>query len=132
MPWQAVPGSSLLIPSGPQGKHLHVVLLGPVVIAGMGAKPHLVFASVTTLRADLPHDPTCIISAGEHPFVTRESYVFYRKLRVDDIEHVQARVAEHVWTEHAPCSDALLARILAGVGESRAVSGEFRKLFGHA
>ena len=131
MPWQAAPGCTLLIPSGPNSKkHLHVVLLGPVVLPSYGNAQQLVFVSVTTLNPGMPFDPTCVIAPSEHEFVKHESWIAYRYMRVDSEAHARERVGEHVWHEHAPCSNSLLQRILEGVCTSRFTNGEFRRLFG--
>ena len=55
--WQASAGATLLVPSGPIGQHLFVVLCDPVVLAGYGLNPCVVMANLSTVRAGIPHDP---------------------------------------------------------------------------
>lgn len=129
MSWQAAPGCTLLVPSGP-GKHLHVVVLGPVVVQGYGTAPQVAMVSVTSKRPGIHCDAACEIAPGEHEFVQRESYVAYRYLRIDAEAHAAKLIGDGIWTAHAPCSAALFERIRAGVCASQFTRGEFRQLFG--
>lgn len=128
--WQAVPGQTLLIPSGP-GLHLFFLILGPVVLADYGPSPQLAMASATTLRDGIPHDPACVLEAGEHPFVQHRSYVAYRYMRLDTSQHVEKMVSSAVWKTHETCSADLLRRIVAGVCQSRLTPREYKRIFVH-
>lgn len=128
--WTASPGSSLLVPSGPSGLHLFVLVLGPVVLPSYGPTPQLVMVSATTLRADIPHDPACVLNPGDHPFIQHPSYISYRHIRVDGSPHVQQMVQQEVWLPHTPCSPELLSKIVSGVCTSRLTPREFKRLFG--
>jgi hypothetical protein len=72
-------GCTLLIPSGtvadPDGKHWFVVATNPC-----DAGFHLL-VSISSVMPNRVHDPTCLLEAGEHPFLNRQSYVFYRMPR---------------------------------------------------
>src|ERR1700754_369328 len=99
MAWQAVPGATLLVPSG-EKKHLHVVVLGPVAVQDYGSAPQIALVSITTKYPGVPFDPACEVAAGEHDFVRHDSWVAYRHLRIDSEAHAHARIADHVWFEH--------------------------------
>ena len=73
--WQAVAGATLLVPSGPTGKHLFIVLCDPVVLPGYGPQSCVLMASVSTVRTEIPYDETCVLEPGCHPFITQRSYV---------------------------------------------------------
>ena len=109
--------------------HLHVVVLGPVVIDGYGSTPQVALVSVTSQQAGLPFDNACTLARGEHEFVERDSFVSYRHLRIDSKAHAERMVADKVWHPHVPCTAALLNRIMAGVCASRFTNGEYRRLF---
>ncbi|WP_447922252.1 hypothetical protein [Achromobacter aegrifaciens] len=111
------PGCTLLIPSGPDGKsHLFVVVMGSRVING---KEHLLLASLSTFKKELPHDDTCLVQANEHPFVQVESFVSYSQLRSESTEHILARLDDGVFTVKSAVSTTLLARIKAGLTSGR-------------
>lgn len=126
--WQAVPGQTLLVPSGP-GLHLFFLILGPVVLADYGSAPQLAMVSATTLRDGVPHDSACVLEAGEHPFIQHPSYLAYRYMRLDSSLHVEKMVRDAVWGPHAPCAADLLQRIVAGVCQSRLTPREYKRIF---
>ncbi|GAB1388231.1 MAG: hypothetical protein AMXMBFR78_09790 [Rubrivivax sp.] len=126
--WQAAPGQTLLVPSGP-GLHLFFLVLGPVVLADYGAAPQLAMVNASTLREDLPYDSACVLEVGEHPFVRRRSYLAYRHMRLDASQHVEKMVRSAVWTPHDACSTELLQRIVAGVCRSRLAPREYKRIF---
>jgi hypothetical protein len=125
--WQASAGATLLMPSG-EGDHLFVVLNDPAIFVGYGARPHLVLVSLSTVRPGIPHDPTCVLQPGCHPFVKHESYVLYRRARIDPVAHVQKLVAQGLFKPQDPVSPEILAAIKAGLLASPFTKGEFKQL----
>jgi hypothetical protein len=128
--WQAAPGQSLLMPSGPSGNHLFFVILGPIQLDNRGSTPQVLTVSVTSIKPDLPFDDACVLKVGDHPFIQHDSYVAYRHLRIDPLPHVERLVQSGVWQPHTPCSPELLERIIRGVHLSRMTSRENKKIFG--
>jgi len=100
--WQASAGATLLVPSGPEGKHLFVVVCDPVVLPGYGPHPCVVMVNLSTVRAGIPYDSTCVLQAGSHPFVAQESYVAYSGMRIDRVADLAARVEQGYFTPHDP------------------------------
>jgi hypothetical protein len=128
--WQTLPGQTLLVPSGPSGLHLFVLVLGPVTFPGYGSTPQIAMVSATTLREGIPHDPACVLEPGDHPFIQHRSFISYRHLRLDTDPHVGRMVDSAVWSRHEPCTPALLQRIVAGVCLSKLTPREYKRLFG--
>jgi hypothetical protein len=122
-------GSTLLIDSGPQGKHLHAVVLGPVVIEHQGDVPQFVLVGITTRRQGAHHDPACTLNVGDHRFIRHESFAAYRFARAERVAHVEAMVRSGAWREHEPCNAALLARLVAGARVSDHLRGDLQALF---
>ncbi|MFT4266910.1 MAG: hypothetical protein QM586_06785 [Xenophilus sp.] len=127
--WQPGPGQTLLVPSGPAGQHLFVLILGPAAVPDRGSAPHVAMVSFTTLRSGVPHDAACVVQAGEHPFIRHASYAYYRDVRIEPVPHVAAMVQRAAWQPHTPCSPELLARLRQGVCASRLASREVKRLF---
>ncbi len=127
--WMPAPGQTLLVPSGPAGQHLFVLILGPVAVPDRGAAPHVAMVSFTTLRQGVPHDDACIVQAGEHPFIRHTSYAYYRDVRIEPAPHVAGMVQRAVWQPHDACSPEMLARLQRGVCASRLVRREVKRLF---
>ena len=128
--WVAETGSTLLIPSGPSGAHLFVIVFGPQVLQDYGPSAQFVSVSVTTLRADIHHDPSCMLKPGDHPFIKHDSYVSYRDARIDTGDDLKRRVEDGVFQPHQPLDSQILARIVFGVCQSKFVRREIKKIMG--
>jgi hypothetical protein len=126
--WQATAGATLLMPTGPGGDHLHIVLNDPKQFAGYGSHPCVVLVNVSTLRAGISHDPTCILSAGCHPFVKDESYVVYRSARIEQASHVLLLVRQGLFKPHLAVTPQILTLIRVGIRSSPFATREFKNL----
>ncbi|RZT31794.1 hypothetical protein [Cupriavidus agavae] len=74
--------ATLLIPSGPPADperfHLFVLLTDP------DPEGRVLLASFSSIKPGMFHDPTCIVEPGEHPFVTRLTWVNYSHCRIEE------------------------------------------------
>jgi hypothetical protein len=113
--------ATLLIPSGPHGdqfrKHLFILLTDPH--ADEAGKYFVLMVSLSTLKRGVPHDPTCILYLGDHPFVKHESYVVYQKARLEDADKVLRGVKSGQLVPQDPMDGAVFARICKGLESSR-------------
>ena len=118
--------ATLLVPSGPQNdssrKHLFIVLTDPCD-DGTGTK-FILMVSISTIKTGLPYDPTCILYAGDHPFVKRESFVCYQKARVEEANKLLRGVSEGLFIPQDPMQSGVFARICKGLEESRLTSAK--------
>lgn len=114
--WDAKAGDTLLVPSGPSGNHLFVVLFDPQVPIdiGFGKKLHLAQVNFTSVRQGMIHDTSCIIESGEHEFISHQSYVNYRGLRYEEYEPIKRGVENGRLRLHTPVEYGLLCRIREG------------------
>lgn len=127
--WTCAPGSTLLVPSGPLGNHLFIIILGPAILPYRGTRPHVVMVSATTVTEGLHYDPACILNPGDHPFIHRRSFISYRHIRVDPDVDVQKHISTGYCVPHVPCQKELLDRIVEGVHISRLISRQDKQLF---
>jgi len=128
--WVAQPGATLLIPSGPTGQHLFVIVLGPQQFSDLGNLSQFIQVSVTTIYPGIPYDQSCILNPGEHPFITHPSYVTYRHARIDNDVHLNKMVKSGVWKPHHYCDTATLQKIIDGLCKSKLVRQEIRIMMG--
>jgi len=128
MSWQCVPGACLMIPSGPTGEHLFAVALGPEIIEGHGTEPQVLMVSFTSIRPGIPYDDACEVSAGEHPFIARSSYIYYREPRLETASKVETMVNTGAWRASTQCKPELTQKILAGFKLSKRLPRYFKKL----
>lgn len=105
-------GDTFLIPSGPSGSHLFVVCTEEM------ANGDRLLVSISSIRTGRFSDPTCVIVAGEHPFIKHHSYVAYGKVEQRDTAHILRCVECGVFIPRQPCSPELLRRIILGFRSS--------------
>ena len=125
--WVAHAGASLLVPSGPYGDHLFVIVNDPAPFEGYGRRT-IVMVNFSSIRPALPFDAACIVESGEHPFIRVRSYVHYRGARVEPAHHVEECVARATFKLRDPVSADLLMRIKSGFRTSKLVAREIRGL----
>ena len=117
--FQPVRRATLLIPSGPahdlNKKHLFIILTDPVADPVNGNKVSVLLTSLSTLDIALPHDPTCILHPGDHPFVTRDSYVSYRTSRIQEATKIINGVASGVLVAKELMDSGIVDRICDGL-----------------
>ena len=103
------------------GTHLHVI------VAEYSPDPHsqvmLVYASS---RDNVPFkDITTIIVAGEHPFITTESWIRYQNILIKSRLEVKPFIIEFF----GKITENLLTRIQKGINTSDFVSGQKKDMF---
>ena len=110
-----MPGGTLIIPSGPNGNHLFIILNEPKDFAG-----HInssVLVNVSSIRK-APYDKTCILEPGSHPFIKQQSFMAYRHARIDREESLIQKVNASLFRPHDPLDDELLKRVQIGLYKS--------------
>jgi hypothetical protein len=114
--------ASILIPSGPEGdqerKHLFILLTDPYKNINMDDS-WILMVSLSTIRTGVPHDPTCILYVGDHPFIKHESYVFYQKARLENADKILRGVKSGQLIPQDPIDRSVFARVCKGLQESR-------------
>lgn len=106
--------ATLLMPSGPQedGQHLYIIVTNPC------DESKTLLVTLCSIKDGRFHDPSCIVEVGEHPFVTKRSYVDYRLSRIVRCDHISKCVAGWTFTPKADVSDSLFARVEGGIEKS--------------
>jgi hypothetical protein len=110
------PGDTVHIPdTGPphdRGKpHLFVILTNPC------DKGMALLVPICTIRGR--YDTTCPVKAGEHEFVTDESYVAYHFINQYSIAALEKQLSDGTIKGDKPIESALLTRVCNGVSVSR-------------
>lgn len=131
--FQPVRRATLLIPSGPahdlDRNHLFIILTDPVADPVNGGKDSHLLTSISTLNTALPHDPTCILHPGDHPFVNRDSYVSYRDSRIVETAKIIKGVETGVFFPKALMDGGLVDKICAGLSASHHTPEKINRFF---
>ena len=113
--------ATLLIPSGtvddPERRHLFICLTDPV-----NEERDTLLVSVSSVRPGLPHDSTCRLFAGDHPFIRHDSFVAYRLMRIEPAAALERGVQNGVLLPREILDGGLFARVCKGLTESRFVT----------
>jgi hypothetical protein len=99
----------LLIPSGPLGLHLFVIMTR---ICPHGS---FLMLSISSIRPLKPHDSTCTFKGGEHPFITGPSFVVYARPEQRFLQGIQKCVAGREFIPKDDLDPHCFSRICAGV-----------------
>lgn len=108
--------ATLLIPSGteqdPDRKHLFILLNNPVTDEQV-----ILLVSLSSLKPNRPHDPTCIINVDEtgHDFISRTSFVDYSRARIEPASKLNHGVNKGILVPKGTIERELFDRILAGI-----------------
>lgn len=104
-------GATLLMPSGPRGNHLFVIVTDEV-------DGECLLVSLSTIREGRYHDGTCEISPGVHSFVTDHSFAFYGHARVERTTHLVNMEEKGLFFAKEDMPDNVVEAISAGIQQS--------------
>lgn len=109
---------AFLIPSGPGAAqdqcHFFVVLTDPA------KNDSVLLVNATTYRGNLPHDASCFLDVGDHPFIRHKSYILYSKPHRATLQRLRTLIASGAVTlRPPPVSHAVFARIEAGTSSNQ-------------
>ena len=94
------------------GPHLNVVLHG-VEPDGL----HLL-APISSVKEGRFTDRACVLEAGDHEFLKRESYVVYAKMHEIRTRHIVRMVVAKIYEPKGLLSGDVFARVVNGVFKS--------------
>lgn len=113
MPYVPVRCDTVLIPTGPSGDHLFVITTDACPAGKM------VLANLSSVKPNRMIDDTCLVAAGEHPFVQHDSFILYRSAQLQSAQRIGNMVDGWVYKNGQPATTELTDRILAGFAVSK-------------
>ncbi|WP_252272786.1 hypothetical protein [Pseudomonas subflava] len=120
--------ATVLVPSGtpqqPDLKHLFILLNDPVTLARL-----VLLVSISRVKQGRPHDPACLLYPGDHPFITQNSYVVYRKARIEEAVKIERGVQGQILVPREAMDGGVFARICEGVLNSRHTEPAIKSFF---
>jgi hypothetical protein len=126
--WVPSAGATLHLPSGPV-KHLFIVLNDPKAFNNYGSAVCIVLVNLSSVPAEgMWFDNTCVLKAGSHPSIIRDSYVYYKHARIEQVRDVMQRIEMGVYTPGEAINAQLLQQIKAGLLLSPFTKREFKLL----
>lgn len=125
--WVPSAGATLHLPSGP-AKHLFVVLNNPKTFNNYGSAVCIVLVNLSSVPAVGMFDNTCVLKAGSHPSIIRDSYVYYKHARIEQVRDVMQRIEAGVYSPGEAINEQLLQQIKSGLLKSSFTKREFKQL----
>lgn len=116
---------TLLIPTGPV-KHLHIVMNDPVFFPELGYVAVLV-VNISSIKSGQSYDESCILQPGLHPFITCDSYVYYKDAAILRVPRILERMQLGEISQHASVSESVFTEILAGFDKSKHVKQKIKR-----
>lgn len=107
--------------------HLHIICTKQFFYKDTGAQSVLA-VNVSSIREKGTYDGTCVLRAGDHPFITHDSYIRYKDAVVMRVEKLISAVNSGEITVMENVSDEVFGRILAGFEKSEYTKTNIKKL----
>jgi hypothetical protein len=119
--WDCVQGGTVLVPNLDHVKHLHIVLCDPQS-ASAYVNNSCILGSVTTIRPNVPHDDSCILRAGDHEFLSHDSFVYYKMAKSFTAKSILSNINSGLFAARLPLERLVFRRVLDGLVASDFVS----------
>jgi len=91
-----LPGQTFLAKTGSptdiSKSHLYVVLTEPVDTATR--KGCIIWVPWNSVKEKLFHDGTCILDVGDHPFITKKTWVNYQRAAIVTVEEIRKNLGK--------------------------------------
>jgi len=124
--------TTLLIPSG-DTDHLFVLLTDPVEVrTGKGREVLLV--NLSSVKSEKNVDSSCILHPGDHPFITRKSFIRYGRgfPRIEKERNIIRKVQMGDWHPREDFAPEVFSRICSGLEASPKTSPKIRRFYDSA
>lgn len=89
----------------------------------------MLLVGVATVYNDIPHDSTCYLYPGDHPFIRRKSYVYYARARIEPAKKLLEGTKQGLMIPQGAIDSGIFARICQGLLESRHTAPKIRQFF---
>ena len=126
------PRATILIPSGPtsdpERHHLFIIINDPVPHTGEG---EVLLVSVSTVKTQIYYDKTCLLSAGSHEFIKKDSFIDYGEARVETAQKLIDGVLQGKFIPKQPMDDEPFQRVKAGLSSSPHIKKKIKRFLHH-
>jgi len=121
-------GDCLLIETNPNGYghiQFHLFIL---ILIYQKEIIYTIIVPVETLRSP-KHDRTTVLKPGCHEFITKDSYINYRRAKITPVSDLQQHVDDGDMKVKSPFNEAILQRVCDGILKSQFTPTDVRELY---
>ena len=120
--------ATVLIPSGPDHDpdrfHLFILLTDPVTDEKL-----VLIVSISSVKPGIWYDSACVLAAGEHQFIKRQSWVDYRTLRIENATKLTSGVHRGMLVPQGTVDSEIFQRICQGLFETLHCKPKFKSFY---
>lgn len=116
---------TLLIPTGPV-HHLHIVMNDPVFSPEHGDERSLI-VNISSADPGVKLDDACLLDAGCHPFIIRQSYVYYRHALISAAPRLAQEIDAGNILARPAVNDDVFVMVRRGFDTSRFVAPKIKR-----
>lgn len=107
--------------------HLHVICSKQFFNKDTGALS-VIAVNISSVRDEIEYDETCILRAGDHPFIKHDSYVRYKDAVVMKVDRILNAIESNEITVLNDISDEVFERVFSGFEQSKFTNTKIKKL----
>jgi len=96
-----------------------------ILLTDKDADGKILMVNVTSAKSY--SDRTTVLNEGDHPFITRESVVYYQDAQVTSIEHIEAAISASLATQQGDASKELIEKLRSGLLKSPQTKNKFKQ-----
>lgn len=106
-------------------KHLFFMLTDPCIDYETNRRAMLLLVNCSSINPEKSYDKTCILDVGDHPFITRQSYIYYKEARIESLDNIEEGIKQNRFIKKEIINDDLYRRILEGAFKSRYIERKY-------
>ena len=121
------PGTTLFIPSGLEGEHLFVVVLGPKVLPGYLSCDQFLLVPICSAVPGIIHE--CPVAVGSHPFIIHDSYADFAHAEIKSLAELERYVGNLFRLHESMMDGQMLQTIIKALPDSKRLRRFVKKDF---
>lgn len=107
--------------------HLHIICTEPFFNKETGEMSVLA-VNISSVREGSPYDDTCILHAGDHPFVKHDSYVRYRDAVAMRVSRIRFAIETQEISVLDRLDDDIFSQVIGGFQKSEQTKTKIKKM----
>lgn len=106
-------------------KHLFFILTDPCIDYEANRSEMLLLVNCSSIHEGKRYDDTCVLEIGEHPFIKKPSYIYYKQARIEHLKTIEEGIEQKRFIKKEIINDELYRRMVAGLFKSRDVERKY-------
>lgn len=107
--------------------HLHVICTRQFFYQEKGEQA-VIAVNVSSIKEGASYDGTCVLRAGDHPFIRHDSYVRYKDAVAMSVEGLTKKIEANEISVLEDVSDEVFQRVFDGFAKSEFTKTKIKKL----